>query len=188
MCFWQWVINNHIILIEAFGSGGIIALVIGLFIAKKSLTQPALTDLLKEYRSYKMGFAIRELWYCYRELCNEDEETWIKYYVNRFFDDDEGENSLHNLRRIVSQFYQQVATLYYNRGLRKKIVKIIWFDLAIVEKILLPIAIEAMSIIVGEEITVEKDSSLYYMFKLCNEFRPFWDSYKEKDDPNESDC
>jgi len=161
----------------------IIIAIVSLRISKKVLTQQTLVDLLKEYRSPQMCFAIQELWSAYREKCQSNKDEWISYYKDKYEEEylskfEERQYSLHYQRRIVSQFYQQVATLYYKKILPKKVVRVYWTDLEIIEEILKPIDKDAMQDIIERKSVKEVENSVDQMIKLCNEFKPLWKKFK----------
>jgi len=120
-------------------------------VSKKTLVHQTLLDLQKEYRSPQMLFAVEKLRDFYREYGPEkfvdkyeeirrEEQNWVlKLDKNQQIE--AVQNTLHNQRRLVSHFYQQLATLYINRVLPKDIVYKSWSeaDLRIIPEVLIPI-------------------------------------------------
>jgi hypothetical protein len=118
---------------------------------KRILIHQSLLSLQKDYLSPQMLYAVSTLWDFYREHGKEkfiekyekiraeerkwilarDKEKWIEAV----------QTTLHYQRRLVSQFYNQLATLYINDVLPKNIVYGNWSeaDLRIIPEILIPI-------------------------------------------------
>jgi len=96
-------------------------------IPRRVLTNQIFSNLLKEYRSDRMGVAVKKLWEFFEHTCNGDRnkiETFIEIIVNeykRIYREEiesgkkktlkDLQNTLHFHRRIVSQYYQQLARL-----------------------------------------------------------------------------
>lgn len=144
--------SNFIVLISA-----IAAAVSALFaafvwgIAKRTMIHQVLLDVQKDYRSPQMLYAVRTCWEFYgkqgrkkfvekyEEIRNE-EQRWILSLDKQKRIEAE-QSTLHYQRRLVSHFYQHLASLYVNKILPKKIVYSIWSetDLRIIPEVLIPI-------------------------------------------------
>ncbi|MEA2074356.1 MAG: hypothetical protein U9O85_01265 [Euryarchaeota archaeon] len=152
-------IGYLIAVISAIGAIGAALVTYYLYtITKRNLVYQVLVKLQIEYRSPEMLYAIRTLWDFYRDDCNEDEETLMEKYGEKYDEEKrtlqkmrgkpEEKNmefvktTLHHQRRLVQMFYEHLATLTTNDIIPKKIVFEIWTEemLSIVPKIILPMA------------------------------------------------
>lgn len=120
-------------------------------LANKTLVHQTLVDLQKEYRSTQMLYAIKTLWDFYNE--NGQDKFVEKYEEIRCEEQkmvsslekqkqiEAEQSTLHNQRRIVSHFYQQLANLYVNKVLTKDVVYRSWSeaDLRIIPQVIVPI-------------------------------------------------
>jgi hypothetical protein len=117
----------------------------------KQTVYQSLLSLQKDYRSPQMLYAVRTLWDFYREHGKEkfvekyeeirnEERIWITN-IDKQKRIEAEQSTLHYQRRLVSQFYNQLATLYVNGVLPKDIVYRNWpeADLRIIPEILIPI-------------------------------------------------
>jgi hypothetical protein len=144
------------------------------FLNKRVLLNQALENLLKDYRSFEMGYAINELWRLYRD-CRENKECLKAEYIRRMEHDlikirnlkpeqreIEIKAMLHFQRRIVSHFYHHLAALWIKGILPKIYIYKIWSknDLAIIPLIIIPIE-EALTNSLGANIIINNQ-------KLCN--------------------
>lgn len=117
---------------------------------KKALLHEAILNLFKDYRSFEMFYAIKEL----SEFYDIHKDKLVDEYMKKYNEDKksflrlsgnvrrEGEqNSLHYLRRLVSHFYQELGALYINEIFPKKIITDTWSvgELRIIPEILIPI-------------------------------------------------
>lgn len=118
---------------------------------KRILMHQSLLYLQKDYLLPQMFYAVRTLWEFYREYGKEkfvvkyeeirdEERRWILSMDKQKRIEAE-QTTLHYQRRLVSQFYNQLATLYINGVLPKDIVYANWAeaDLRIIPEVLVPI-------------------------------------------------
>jgi len=93
--------------------------------AKRALLHQTLVDIQNDYRSAEMLFAVRTLWQFYRqhgkgrfvdeyEKMRLGEEEWVLAQEKHKRIEYE-RATLHFQRRMVSHFYQHLATLYVNK-------------------------------------------------------------------------
>ena len=137
-------------------------------VTRKNLNYQILVKLQMEYRSPEMLYAISTLWNFYKDDCNEDEETLMKKYGEKY-DEEKGilkkvvdtyrteiqnhiepmekptdfvKTTLHHQRRLVQMFYEHLATLTTNNIIPKKFVYEIWPEetLEIIPLIIIPMA------------------------------------------------
>lgn len=137
-------------------------------VTRKNLEYQVLVKLQMEYRSPEMLYAIFTLWNFYRDDCNEDEETLMREYGEKY-DEEKGilkkvvetyyteirnhrepmekptdfvKTTLDHQRRLVQMFYEHLATLTTNNIIPKKIVYEIWHEetLEIIPLIIIPMA------------------------------------------------
>lgn len=96
-----------------------IAVFATLYIPKKMMNNQIYADLISEYRSPAIGQAIISVIAFYTNDCNSDVEMIEKKYFERYETDKQNgkyENSLHFQRRLLSQYYYQLAALRYQGG------------------------------------------------------------------------
>jgi hypothetical protein len=118
---------------------------------KKILIHQSLLNLQKDYLSPQMLYAIGTLWDFYREYgrekfieryeeIREEEHKWV-LSIDKQKRIETEQTTLHFQRRLVPQFYNQLATLYVNKVLPKDIIYTNWSeaDLRIIPEILIPI-------------------------------------------------
>lgn len=118
--------------------------------AKRRMIHEALLDVQKDYRSPQMLYAVRTLWDFYREHkeklvetyeeIRNEEERWVSS-LDRQERIKAEEHTLHHQRRLVSHFYQHLASLYLSKILPRDILYRNWSepDLRIIPQILIPI-------------------------------------------------
>ena len=96
-----------------------VAILAALYIPKKMMNNQIYADLISEYRSPAIGQAIISVIAFYTNDCNSDIEMIEKKYFERYETDKQNgkyENSLHFQRRLLSQYYYQLAALRYQGG------------------------------------------------------------------------
>ena len=96
-----------------------VAILAALYIPKKMMNNQIYADLISEYRSPAIGQAIISVIAFYTNDCNSDVEMIEKKYFERYETDKQNgkyENSLHFQRRLLSQYYYQLAALRYQGG------------------------------------------------------------------------
>jgi hypothetical protein len=137
--------------------------------SKLSLRQQSFADLEKEYRTPLMGGIIDSLWSMYKE-CHENIEEMIKRYKKDWERNrgsigtlDDLNNNLHLQRRLISQFFHQMADLYLNKALPPKMIFRIWSnkDLDIIPEIIIPIEDE-----IRKKRGLNEDIKKHIIFKL----------------------
>ena len=109
------------------------------YIPEKMMNNQIYADLISEYRSAAIGQAVLSVTYFYTHDCNSDitkiEEKYTERYkkeVDSLLDnqkkeenrcEDKIENSLHFQRRLLSQYYYQLAALRYQGGWFTRLAK-----------------------------------------------------------------
>ena len=96
-----------------------VAILAALYIPKKMMNNQIYADIISEYRSPAIGQAIISVIAFYTNDCNSDVEMIEKKYFERYETDKQNgkyENSLHFQRRLLSQYYYQLAALRYQGG------------------------------------------------------------------------
>lgn len=88
-------------------------------ISKRTFRHQLINDLFKEFRSPEMGESIKKL-YDFQRQCNNKEEI-VSKYKNEYSQADES-GSIHNHRRRVSSFFQQVSIIAYKDKKIKDII------------------------------------------------------------------
>ncbi len=126
-----------------------IAVFVSIWFNKKSFTLQILNNLFNEYRSVEMFKAIKELHHFYYRECHEKTQEMISNYVKRFWEEEtkeDQEKTLHFMRRLVSNYYQTAAMIYFSGVLPKR-----WWhkikvtlDVTIITDILNPLETEAV--------------------------------------------
>lgn len=89
------------------------------YIPKKMMNNQIYADLMSEYRKPEIGEAIIAVIDFYTTDCKSDVEMIEKKYFERYGTDKQNgkyENSLHFQRRLLSQYYYQLAALRYQGG------------------------------------------------------------------------
>ena len=97
----------------------LIAVFATFYIPKKMMNNQIYADLMSEYRKPEIGEAIIAVIDFYTKDCKSDVEMIEKEYVERYKTDKQSgkyENSLHFQRRLLSQYYYQLAALRYQDG------------------------------------------------------------------------
>ena len=123
---------------------------------KKTLEKQTFLDLRREYRSKEMGIAIARLWKLYREDCKEQRKALIDQYFKESKGDQKFQmDCIHNQRRMVSQFYQELENLLRHKIVNKKLVLTYWTagDLEIIPNIIEPIETVAIPKLMGNDPT-----------------------------------
>jgi hypothetical protein len=121
--------------------------------SKRTTLHHVLEDIRKDYRSPEMHHAVKTLWEFYRD-CQSKGEDFVEKYFQILKNDNQRLSSLkenekikaerdtlHYQRRLVSHFYQYVASLYVNKILPGKVIFKAWIedDLRIIPNIIIPI-------------------------------------------------
>jgi hypothetical protein len=110
----------------------LLLLLIAIFGPRKILIRQIYSDLLREYRTPEIGSAIYKLIEFYEVDCESDESRIVAKYRQRFEREmgkggeigiDQYENSLHFHRRILSQYFRNVADLRYSGSCLTRIRK-----------------------------------------------------------------
>jgi len=161
------MIGDSISVISAIGA--IIAALVTYYlfiITRRNLIYQVLVNLQMEYRSPQMQYAVMTLRDFYRDECDKDEETLMKKYGEKYDEEKEWlekqkekyfkrqilqiwpkekpvealETTLDYQRRLVSHFYDHLATLYTNNIVPSPIIFATWSekDLSIIPKIIIP--------------------------------------------------
>lgn len=141
-------------------------------ISKRTFRHQLINDLFKEFRTPEMGVSIKRLHDFYRS-CNEDKKTLIAKYKNEYYKiatDLDNLESLHNHRRRVSSFFQQVSILAYKDKKIKYIIYEVWkkYNLEIIPKILAPIEMEAVRPLIGDNAITNPEQYPKYMKKMID--------------------
>jgi hypothetical protein len=118
--------------------------------ARQTMRHHLISELRKDYLSPQLHHAVKTLWQFYEE-CGEnfvekyeekrkEEEEWLSN-LNRLEMIKAEQSTLHYQRRLLSHFYQYVATLYLDKILPKGIVFKTWSesDLRIIPEVIVPI-------------------------------------------------
>lgn len=152
-------------------------------VQKTILIHQSLLHLQKEYLSPHMLLAIRTLWDFYRQYGREnfvekymeiraEEHEWILSLDKQKRIEAE-QATLHYQRRLVSQFYTQLATLYVNKVLPKDILFKAWSeaDLRIIPDILIPIENKLREVLHRPPVPLlDENSNLMALYKDSKEF------------------
>jgi len=145
---------------------------------KRILIHQSLLSLQKDYRSPQMLYAVSTLMDFYREHGpkkfvekyeerREKERKWI-LTIDRQSRIEAMQSILHYQRRLVSHFYNQLATLYINEVLPKDIVYRNWSeaDLRIIPEILIPIENKLREVLFKPPLPpLDESSSLMVLFR-----------------------
>ncbi len=108
----------------------IVLLLISIFGPKRIMFRQNLLDLMKEYRSAEIGIAVFNLIRFYELECCSDLKKVAEKYVDRYNEEigykkekniDNLSTTLHFQRRILSQFYRQIADLRYEGSIFTRI-------------------------------------------------------------------
>lgn len=145
---------------------------------KRTLIHQSLLSLQKDYRSPQMLYAVRTLRDFYREhgtekfvekyeKIREEERKWI-LTIDRLKRIEAEQTTLHYQRRLVSHFYNQLATLYINDVLPKDIIYRNWSeaDLRIIPEILIPIENKLGEVLYKPPLApLDENSSLMILYR-----------------------
>jgi hypothetical protein len=121
--------------------------------SRKTYKYRIVADLLKEYREVVMGNAIAFLWERFRSKYGKNEDAPVEGYVKEYTDGHTDLQSFHSRRRMVSHYYMQVAALIDQGIVPADLFYANWTktDLAIIDKILIPINLRALPKTIGEQ-------------------------------------
>jgi hypothetical protein len=135
----------------------LIAAIFAWRLSKRTFRYQIVNELFKEYRSKEMGSSIRRLYEYFRE-CGSNQDVLIEKYKEDYKNGKQGDESIHNHRRSVSNFYQQVSILAEKDRYIRKTAYEIWKkgDLEIIETIIIPIEVRAMRAILNREPILEE--------------------------------
>jgi len=95
----------------------VLAWLIPWLIPKKIFKRQVIAELLQEYRSTEMGFAVKRLWdfatdcYTYNKRIEDEYERIYYNEKKQYASIQTCQDTLHFARRKLSQFYQQLSTL-----------------------------------------------------------------------------
>jgi len=108
-------------------------------VTRRNLVYQVLVNLQMEYRSPEMLYAVSTLWRFYREECGENKKALVIKYEGYYRSEQSWVDGLDKLeriealkttldcqRRLVSQLYQHLATLYANKILPPNIIFATW--------------------------------------------------------------
>lgn len=112
---WLWcLIGTHASELSFF-----VTLFATFYIPEKMMNNQLYAGLITEYREPEIGEAVIAVIDFYTTDCKSDVEMIEKKYVERYGTDKQNgkyENSLHFQRRLLSQYYYQLAALRYQGG------------------------------------------------------------------------
>jgi hypothetical protein len=115
----------------------LLAIGLAFFIPRRIMVNQMYSDLVREYRSTEMGAAIVAMFHFFGHDCKNDVSNIHREYIKRYKkqignkppEDIDFSKTLHFQRRMLSQFYSDMAMLYYEHrifGLSKRKLKY-WF-------------------------------------------------------------
>jgi proline dehydrogenase len=138
----------------------IAALIAALFawrLSKRTFRYQIINELFKEYRSKEMGMSIRKLHEYFRKA-GAKRKILISNYKKDYRKEVDSIDSIHNHRRAVSSFYQQVSILAAKDRYIKETAYEIWKkgDLEIIEQIIIPIEVVALRELFGNKALEKK--------------------------------
>lgn len=141
-------------------------------LSKRTFRYQIVNELLKEYRSKEMGSSIRRLNEYFRE-CGSNQDALVEKYKEDYRNEKQGDDSIHNHRRAVSSFYQQVAILADKDSYIRKTAYEIWKrgDLEIIETIIIPIEVRAMRTILGRQPILDEPKYPMYVKRMLTFYR-----------------
>ena len=150
----------------------LIAAIFAWRLSKRTFRYQIVNELFKEYRSQEMGSSIRRLHEYFRE-CGSNQDALVEKYKEDYKNEKQGDESIHNHRRAVSNFYQQVSILAGKDRYIRKTAYEIWKkgDLEIIETIIIPIEVRAMRAILGREPILEEVKYPMYLKRLLRFYR-----------------
>lgn len=145
---------------------------------RKALMHQSLLFLQQKYLSPEMLYAVGTLWDFYREYGKErfvkkyeeirkEEQIWVTS-IDKQKRIEAEQSTLHYQRRLVSQFYNQLATLDVNGVLPKDIVYRNWSeaDLRIIPEILIPIENKLREVLHQPSLPpLDENSSLMVLYR-----------------------
>ena len=158
--------------------------------ARQTRRHHVIGELRKDYLSPQMFYAVKTVWE-FHDKCEKDKSDFVEEYMKRFDEDkrrisslDEQKrlkaehSTLHYQRRLVSHFYQYVATLRAHGILPKDIVFGIWAekDLRIIPKVIIPIEIRLKKEIKTSEAQLVNER------ELPNDLLPLYRLYADSKD------
>lgn len=133
------------------GIAGVIFAGLAWSLSGRALRYRMATDLMRDYRDYEMGEAIKTLWDYQRKVGTKQqlEDDFLrrlkKMKKNEGKENKEKEDKytevIHKYRRRVAQFYRCMAALHYGRVVPDKLLYDIWHEktLEIIPKIVIPL-------------------------------------------------
>jgi len=169
-------------------------------VPRRILTNQIFSELLKEYRSDRMGVAVKKLWEFFEHTCNGDldrietfTETIVNEYKRIYHEEIESgnnktlqdiQNTLHFHRRIVSQYYQQLARLCFYGQIRltkRRIRKSLAVSEFKIIGILFPIEVIAIPQLLNRTEPSQKIiDSQKYLYKLYIKSKSWNETWKNK--------
>jgi hypothetical protein len=156
----------------AMAVAALIAAIFAWRLSKRTFRYQIINELLREYRSKEMGSSIRRLHEYFRE-CGSNQDSLVERYKQDYRNEKHGDDSIHNHRRAVSSFYQQVAILADKDRYIRKTAYEIWKrgDLEIIETIITPIEVRAMRAILGHEPILHEAKYPMYLKRMLTFYR-----------------
>jgi hypothetical protein len=140
--------------------------------SKKAYRYEVINETFREYRSQEMGLAMKAIW-DFKRKCDKKGKTIEQareilideYYRLYKKDGDKIINSIHNDRRRVSLYFQQIASLAARDKNIKKAILEIWSQryLKVIPEILEPIEMIALPKCVGEETHNDRENYPQFM-------------------------
>lgn len=163
---------------QILGILGMIFVSLTWWVADRNLKRQAIFDMFKDYRSPQMQYALATLWDMYRAKGKDnflDEyETIYKKEKQQIQGEQlknkikSTEGSLDAQRRMVSQFYGHLTTLYNQKIFPKRIIFKTWKkeDLEIIDVIIIPMENKLREM--RNEKPLEKNTVNFPMLALYN--------------------
>jgi hypothetical protein len=108
--------------------GFVVAICATFYIPQRIMINQVYEDLMSQYRSAEMGIAIASIFWFYVHVCKRNVSLIKSEYVKIYYEQtepklskgsDELKNTLHFQRRLVEQWYWQLATLRYDYRIGK---------------------------------------------------------------------
>ncbi|UTW61292.1 hypothetical protein KFE98_14890 [bacterium SCSIO 12741] len=153
-------------------------------VSRKTLKKQNVRDLISHYRSTEMALAIRRIW----ELYRTNNDTFIEKYFEidglemkklnslaGYNKKNYLESTIYFQRRLIVNFYIDVANAYQNKLIDKKDLFLNWTkeDLEIIPKILKPLENERRKRNFGEktELHINEEHPLVKLYEARNKYK-----------------
>lgn len=142
--------------------------------SKQTFRHELMNDFFREYRSNEIGQSVKVMWDFWR-TCGGSVEKFndpivknkIVSKYGRHYDSKASSkvNSLHNHRRRISNFFQNIAILVEDDKEMKEIIYEVWYkrDLQIIPEIIVPIEMECLQKKINGVAIVEPSKYPKYM-------------------------